>query len=109
MRLSENTLISPEKLTDYLLVFKKRNDKSQWLAKLGYTIENTKVLEYDLRKQILSLDVVPIEKTEYGQLYEIKGKLTGPNGISLSVCTIWMIETETGISKFITMYPDKKE
>ena len=41
--------------------------------------------------------------------YEIKGKLTGPNGISLSVCTNWMIETETGISKFITMYPDKKE
>jgi hypothetical protein len=109
MKLSENTLISPEKLTDYLLVFKKRNDKSQWLAKLGYTIENWKVLEYDLRKQILSLDVVPIEKTEYGQLYEIKGKLTGPNGISLSVCTNWMIETETGTSKFITMYPDKKE
>ncbi len=109
MRLSESTLISPEKLTDYLLTFKKRNDKSRWLAKLGYTIENWKALEYDLRKQILSLDVVPIEKTEYGQLYEIKGKLTGPNGISLSVCTIWIIETETGISKFITMYPDKKE
>jgi hypothetical protein len=109
MRLSENTLISPEKLTDYLLIFKKRNDKSRWLAKLGYTIENWKALEYDLRKQLLSLDAVPIEKTEYGQLYEIKGVLTGPNGISLPVCTVWMIETETGISKFITMYPDKKE
>ncbi len=57
----------------------------------------------------ISLDVVSIEKTEYGQLYEIKGKLTGPNRTSLSVCTIWMVETETGISKFITMYPDKKE
>ncbi len=109
MRLSENTFISQEKLTDYLLVFKKRNDKSRWLAKLGYTVENWKVLERDLRKQILSLDVVPIEKTEYGQLYEIKGELTGPNGISLSVCTIWMIETGTDISKFITMFPDQKE
>lgn len=109
MRLSKNTLISPEKLTDYLLVFKKRNDKSQWLAKLGYTIGNWKVLETDLREQILSHDVVPMEKTKYGQLYEIKGKLTGPNKTSLSVCTIWMIETETGTNKFITMYPDKKE
>lgn len=90
-------------------MFKKRNDKSRWLAKLGYTVEKWKVLECDLRKQILSLDVVPIEKTEYGQLYEIKGKLTGPNGISLSVCTIWMKETATGISKFITMFPDKRE
>ena len=35
------------------------------------------------------------------------GKLTGPNGKSLSVCTIWMTETETKSTKFITMYPDK--
>jgi len=30
-----------------------------------------------------------------GQMYEIRGKLAGPNGKSLSVCTIWLTETET--------------
>lgn len=109
MRLPENTLIMPDKLTRYLLIVKKRNDKSQWLAKAGYTIENWQILREDLKKQILSMNAIPIEKTEYGQLYEINGKIIGPNGVKLSVCSVWMIESETGISKFITMYPNKKE
>ncbi|MFO0793604.1 MAG: hypothetical protein U0586_06025 [Candidatus Brocadiaceae bacterium] len=40
-------------------------------------------------------------------MYEIKGKLTGQNGKSLTVRTIWMTENETGNIKFITIYPDK--
>ena len=40
-------------------------------------------------------------------MYEIKGNLTGPNGKTLAVCTIWMTETATGDTKFITMYPEK--
>ena len=107
MKLPGNTLIAQEKLIQYLLVQRKRNDKSQWLAKAGYTLENWRLLENDLRNQILSLDAILIENTRYGQMYEIKGKLTGPNGKSLTVCTMWMAENETGNTKFITMYPDK--
>ncbi len=107
MKLAGNILISREKLIQYLLVPKKRNDKSQWLARAGYTLENWRLLKNDLHNQILSLDAIPIENTQYGQMYEIKGKLTGPNRKSLTVCTIWMTENETGNTKFITMYPDK--
>lgn len=59
MKLPENTLIAAEKLTKYLLVLRKRNDKSRWLAKVGYTLENWQLLEKDLRTQILSLDAIP--------------------------------------------------
>jgi hypothetical protein len=106
MKLPENTLIAREKLTDYLLVLRKRNDKSQWLAQAGYTLENWEKLETDLRNQILSTDATPIEKTEYGQMYEINGELVGPNGKILPVRTIWMTESATGNTKFITMYPN---
>ena len=109
MKLPENTLISREKLTKYILVLRKRNDKSQWLAQAGYSIESWQVLENDLRSQILSIDATPIEDTKYGQLYEIRGALKGPNGKRLPVCTVWMTEKVTGITKFITMYPDKRE
>ena len=85
MKLPEDTLIAYEKLTQYLLVLKKRNDKSQWLAEAGYTLENWQVLENDLRNQILSSDATLIENTEYGQMYEIRRKLIGPNGNSLPV------------------------
>ncbi|MBU1397738.1 MAG: hypothetical protein KKH85_02400 [Proteobacteria bacterium] len=109
MKLPENTFIAQEKLTKYLLVLRKRNNKLQWLAGAGYILENWKVLERDLREQILSIDAVPTEKTEYGQMYEIRGKMVGPNGKSLAVCTIWMTEKATEETKFITMYPDKRK
>ncbi len=108
MKLPENTLIDPEKLTQYLLVLRKRNDKFRWLAQAGYTFENWQLLEEDLRTQILSLDAIPAENTNYGQMYEILGKLTGPNGNTLAVCTMWMTEAATGDTKFITMFPDKE-
>lgn len=107
MILASNAFISPEKLTQYLLTPRKRNDKSRWLAQAGYRLENWRVLENDLRLQILSLDASPSELSIYGQTYEIKGKLIGPNGISLAVNTVWMTENATGVTKFITLYPDK--
>ncbi|MBN1992723.1 MAG: hypothetical protein JW953_08445 [Anaerolineae bacterium] len=107
MKLSDNTLIAPEKLTQYLLMPRKRNDKSKWLSQAGYTVENWKVLENDLRQQLLSFEAVPTDNTRYGQMYEIRGNLTGPNQQTLAVVTVWMTELATGITKFITMYPDR--
>ncbi len=38
MTLAGNTLISRDKMIQYLLVPGKRNDKSQWLSRAGYTL-----------------------------------------------------------------------
>ena len=108
MKLSDNAQIAHEKLTQYLLTPRRRNDKSQWLAQAGYSLEHWQVLEKDLRDQILSCDATLIENTEYGKMYEIRGNLIGPNGKHLPVCTIWLTETATGNTKFITLYPYKR-
>jgi hypothetical protein len=108
MKLPENTLIASEKLTNYLLVWRKRNDKSEWLASAGYTLENWQILERDLRNQILSENAVPTERTEFGQMYEIRGRLVGPKGKSLSVISVWITDSESGNTRFITMFPDKR-
>ena len=107
MKLPNNTRIAPEKLTQYLLIPKKRNDKSKWLAQIGYTLENWQQLENDLRVQILSLEAKAVENTPYGQAYEIRGNVIGPNGKTAAVVTIWMTEIATEVTKFVTMYPDK--
>lgn len=108
MKLSIETVITPEKIINYLLIAKKRNDKSKWLNDAGYTQENWQRFENDLRTQILSLDAVQTAQNEYGQMDEIRGTLSGPNGKTLHVCSIWMQEYQTGLTKFITIYPDKR-
>jgi len=107
MKLSSDAIISESKVKDYLLSFRKRSDKSQWLEKAGYNSENWKRLQQDIRMQLLIREAVLIQVNEFGNLYEIKGKLNGPNGKSLQVRSIWMDEHGTKLTKFITMYPLK--
>jgi hypothetical protein len=51
MLLPTNTAIAEEKLTKYLLVLLPKDDKSQFLQKAGYTLENWQQLEIDLRRK----------------------------------------------------------
>src|SRR5690625_2127833 len=96
MKLPINSIIATEKLKNYLLEFRERNDKSKWLENVGYTRERWKVLEFDIRKQLLSKTAIPIERNQFGQLYQIKGLLKGPNYKTINVCSIWIKEFETG-------------
>jgi hypothetical protein len=108
VKLSKDALISDEKLTRYLLAPRKRNDKSRWLAQAGYRLEMWSILRQDLIRQILPNDASLVERTSYGEMFEVTGKLKGPNGGTLLVRTMWMVEKATRLTKFITMYPEKR-
>ncbi|TAJ07217.1 MAG: hypothetical protein EPO61_14740 [Nitrospirae bacterium] len=107
MKLPADALIAMDKLTRYLLVPQARGDKSAFLAGAGYARDNAEQLLRDLRSQILPLDATALGSNKFGQYYEIRGKLTGPNGVTLSVRTIWMTEHLLGITKFVTLIPGK--
>ena len=102
-----DTLIARRKITEYLLAWRLEDDKSGFLARAGYDPQSADRLLADLRTQLLPLEARLLEKDEYGAKYEIRGKLTGPNGRGLRVVSIWMIEDATGQAKFVTLYPDK--
>lgn len=108
MRLPADTTIAKEKLTRYLLLPQARGDKSSFLAKAGYTLEKAEQLLQDLRTQILPCEAIALESNNFGQYYEIRGTLTGPNGVTLAVSTIWMTEDLSSVTKFITLIPDKR-
>lgn len=105
MKLPADAVIARDKLARYLLRKLPENDKSGFLARAGYTPENPERLEADLRAQILTQDADFVDATEYGGKYRIRGDLTGPNGQTLRVVTIWLAEDATGTTKFITLYP----
>lgn len=92
MKLPPDTQIARKKLTGYLLVPQARSDKSAFLARAGYSRDNVDQLLGDLYEQLLPLEAVPLEGNKFGQYYEIRGRLLGPNGRALNVRTIWMTE-----------------
>ena len=107
MKLSQNAEIAPEKFTRYLLMKRAVGDKSEFLKRAGYTVDNWQQLEQDIRQQLLPEEAVATKQTGYGKYFAITASLTGPNGVALRVKTVWMTESKNGITKFITLYPDK--
>jgi hypothetical protein len=109
MQLPPDTLISAEKISRYLLIPLPRGDKSAFLSRAGYTLENPSELLDDLRTQILPLDAVASGENKFGRYFEVSGLLRGPNGVALRVRTIWMTEHLSGSTKFVTLIPDKQK
>ena len=108
MKLPTTTIISAEKATLYLLVPQARGDKSAFLARAGYTLDNPEDLLRDLRTQLLPLEAAVTKSNPFGQYYENRGNLKGPNGITLPVRAIWMTEHLSGVTKFVTLLPDRR-
>jgi hypothetical protein len=66
-------------------------------------------LIHDLRSQILPLDATSAGTTKFGDFFEIHGTLSGPNGVSIRVKTIWIREHLQGNIRFVTLLPDKRK
>ena len=109
MILSADAVIAKAKVVNYLLARRRENDKSEFLAQAGYSATQANQLVEDIRRQLLPMDAEHEETTEYGDTYRICGTLTGPNGRALRVVSIWMTESATGTTKFITLYPERKK
>ena len=73
---------------------------------MGYTEENWEQLVNDIKQYHLPLNAESIEKTKYGQKYEIKGVIKGPNGKEMMIKSIWIVLEREDIPRFITIYPE---
>ncbi len=108
MKLSQDAIISERKIREYLLTPRTEDDKSGFLALAGYSLQNWRELERDLRLEVDKGDALLIRTTQYGEMYHIKGQLKGPNGTILDVITVWICLHATGETRFVTLVPDKE-
>ena len=97
--------IDDRKLTGYLLIKLDSDDKSNYLGLAGYELSNWPLLRRDLLDLAKTGEAVHERSTVFGESFSITGNLTGPNGRLIVVKTIWMTETKTGLTKFVTLYP----
>ncbi|MEO1404659.1 MAG: DUF6883 domain-containing protein [Cyanobacteria bacterium J06635_1] len=105
MQISENAIIPEAKLTQYLLVYRARNDKSKFLAQAGFTQTNPGILKVAIQTLIATNEAFEERTNEYGTFYQAVGMLEGPNGIQLSVVTIWLRRKIDDQFQFITLTP----
>lgn len=58
MKLQGEVLIPDTKLTQYLLIYRDQDDKSKWLAQVGFTLENPEQLKASLLELMQTYDAV---------------------------------------------------
>ena len=107
MKIPSNLLIQDQKITNYLLVYQPRDDKSEYLSLAGYSQENWQILKNDIIEAVEGSQVAEITPTDWGNRFKIKSQWYGPNGRLVKVVTIWQQDDESNMVKFITLYPDK--
>jgi hypothetical protein len=108
VKIPPDAIIPDHKLTRYLLIYKPRNDKSQFLAQAGFTRLNPEDLCAALRILIEDNEAIEDRINEYGTFYQVTGTLIGTNGISLPVVTVWLQRQVDGNFQFITLKPYKE-
>ncbi len=104
---SENAVIQAEKLRDYILsaVHPVGRFKSAFFRGLGYQADTYEKLESDIRT-LLSAEAELAEQNKFGSKYLVQGILTGPNGRSARIVTVWIILLGETTPRFVTAYPE---
>jgi hypothetical protein len=98
--------VDPAKVRDYLLSREHPigRFKARVFASAGYGSENWQLLQRDLQVIAQSADAVRTRSETYGQFFEIRAILHGPDG-TLPVLTMWILRTGESFPRFVTAYP----
>jgi hypothetical protein len=107
MKISKQMSISLDKPTKYLLIPRKQNDKSKFLASAGFTQENPLELLAALQELTAHTELIEDVTNEYGIFYRLGGTLRGNNHHHLVVVTIWLKQAIDEKYRFITLKPKK--
>ena len=102
------SIVEPAKVRDYLLstAHPVGRFKAVVFVALGYSAENWQLLADDLLVLARSEPAREGQSSPYGQKYEVSGKLTGPNGRSATVTTVWMLKPDESAPRFVTAFPE---
>jgi hypothetical protein len=98
--------VEPAKGRDYLLSREHPigRFKARVFGSVGYQSDNWQQLLRDLQVIAQSADAVLARAEAYGQVFEIRAILHGPNG-TLPVLTVWILRTGESFPRCVTAYP----
>lgn len=96
-----------EKVTDYLLseTHAVGKSKASYFRSYGFNDETASDLAHGLLAIAQNSQVETSERSPYGTKYVLEDEMDTPNGVMIRVRTIWIIENDTEIPRFVTAYP----
>lgn len=103
----ENAYIPREKLTDYLLseTHVVGKSKARFFRAHGYNEDSLNLLERNLLSVPRYNEVDEQVTSTHGTKYVVNGALQTPRGTTITVTTVWIVESLDKRPRFVTAYP----
>lgn len=79
--------------------------KARLFRQLGFDDTNLELFEKALISIAADNEIVEQIATPHGKKYVIDGPLLTPTGRAINVRTVWIIETDEDIPRFVTAHP----
>jgi hypothetical protein len=107
---AHDAIIPPRKPCDYVLssAHPEGRFKAAYFLHLGYSQADWEQLDADLREQHLSREAEPGTPSPYGEKYEILAPLTGPNGVTAWVRSVWIVLSGENAARLVTLIPEER-
>jgi hypothetical protein len=105
---AEQAIIAPEKLRDYLLDEEHPDGgpKAVFFFGMGFRRARWQELEAAIRADHLTQDAQEIPRSAFGRKFQIIAPLTGSNGRTAIIKTIWMIRDGEDVPRLLSAYPE---
>jgi len=103
----EYAVVDAAKVRDYLLSDSHPvgRFKFAFFASLGYTAGNWETLAADLRRHAMDNEAIATERNNYGQKYEVRGRIEGPAERSASLVAVWIVLRGESFPRLVTAFP----
>lgn len=103
----DRAVVDAAKTRDYLLSDSHPvgRFKAAFFVALGYSVADWEGLATDLRGHAMNNESVATEANEYGQKYEVRGRLEGPTGRAAALVAVWIVLLGEDFPRFVTAFP----
>jgi hypothetical protein len=103
---AEAAVVPAAKVRDYLLSPEHPigRAKARFFVALGFHPSDWPQLQYALLTHGRSGEAVAVP-SPYGQKYEVRGILEGPNGRRAEVVTVWIVPAGEAVPRLVTAFP----
>ena len=106
MKIPDSAVIPDEKLTKYLLVLRPWDDKSKYLARAGFQLDQPETLRNAIRELSDRQEATADGFNDHGTFWRVEGDLIGPSG-RLPVVLVWLQWAIDDTLHFVTLKPRK--
>ena len=103
----EKAIVDGRKIREYLVSrsHPAGRFKAQFFANLGFGPPNWQVVAPAILRRATNDDARHVEEAEHGRECSVPGTLTGPQGRSADVVSVWNVRVGDDGPRLVTVYP----